>query len=208
MGDPREVWLVRHGVTDANQRLIIQGQTDTALTEAGVEQARALADWLTRHDRTAFSTLLTSPLSRARRTAEILAEALGHELSEEPQLMERNFGAWEGRSVEEVYAEQDAAAGDAFDFKPPGGESTHEMATRVCAAFDAWCSRDDVGARLLVVTHGGPIGALVCRALGLEYNAQSIRRFARDNTGVTVLRRRSTAPGGFLVKTLNAAFHL
>lgn len=207
-GSANEVWLIRHGETGANAARVIQGQTDEPLSEKGVLQAEALAAWLARERRPRPTAVVTSPLARARRTAEIATAALEVSLLEEPRVMERSFGEWELRSAAEVYAEQDGAAPDPFDVKPPGGESTHEMAARVASAFDDWALRDDVGERLFVFTHGGPIGALVCRALDLPYNALTIRRFARDNTGVTVLRRKKRERSAFLVDTLNARFHL
>ena len=60
----------------------------------------------------------------------------------------------------------------------------------------------------MVVTHGGPIGALVCHALGLEPHPDNWRRFRRDNTGVTVLRRRSQDPSSWQVARLNDCSHL
>jgi len=204
----REVWLVRHGETRANAAQVIQGQADEPLSDEGERQATLLGQWLAQEGRASIDAAVTSPLSRAHRTAELATSGLGLPLRKDPRLMERSFGVWEGRRAEEVYAEQDASQGDAFDVKPPEGESTLEMATRVWGCFDEWVSRDDVGERLLLVTHGGPIGALVCRALDMPYNALNIRRFARDNTGVTILRHRRRAPGTFLVATLNARFHL
>lgn len=204
----REVWLVRHGETKANAGRVIQGHTDIPLNDTGVRQAEQLAAWLKERRELGFTSVVTTPLSRAKRTASILASALGLPLHEEPRFMERNFGAWEGKSADEVYAAQDAREGDAFDFHPPGGESTHEMADRVTLAFDEWVRDGRLGARGLIVTHGGPIGALVCRALGLVYCADSIRRFKRDNTAVTVLRRKHDDEDAFVVDALNVRWHL
>lgn len=204
----REVWLVRHGETAANAGRIIQGQTDEPLSEEGERQASRLGEWLAQTGRARLDSVVTSPLSRARRTAELATSNLGLSLQQDARLMERSFGAWEGISADEVYALQDTIEGDPFDVEPPGGESTLGMAERTWACFDDWVTRDEVGERLLLVSHGGPIGALVCRALDMPYNALNIRRFARDNTGVTILRHRRRTPGTFLLATLNAHFHL
>lgn len=199
---------MRHGETAANAGRVIQGQMDEPLSDEGERQAARLGQWFANGHRARLDTVVTSPLARARRTAELATAKLGLSLQEDRRLMERSFGTWEGLRAEEVYAQQDAAEGDAFDVKPPEGESTLEMARRAWTSLDDWAGRDDVGERLLLVTHGGPIGAMVCRALDMDYNALNIRRFARDNTGVTILRQKRRAPGRFLVVTLNARFHL
>lgn len=204
----REIWMVRHGQTAANVARIIQGQTDTVLTDEGLNQASALADWFARRGGPAFGALVSSPLSRTLQTAAPLAAALELSVREDAAWMERNFGVWEGRSAAEVYAEHTDTDTDAFDTKPDGGESGHEMADRIWGALSSWSANEDVGERLLVVTHGGPIGAVVCRCLGIPYGRDTIRRFRRDNTGVSVFRRRPHAPSGWVVDVLNARPHL
>jgi probable phosphoglycerate mutase len=207
-GGYREIWLVRHGETAANVRRVIQGQTDTPLNERGREQAEKLGAHLASLPSTSepFSAVLSSPLSRAAGTAEALAAALELEVTLEDRLMERSFGVLEGEPVDEVYATQDAAGGDPYAFRPEGGESTHEMGARACAALDEWSARDDAGGRLLIVSHGGPISAMLARALGLALTRENVRAFRRDNTGVSVLER--TSRGHMRVRVMNARPHL
>lgn len=204
----REVWLVRHGETAANRARIIQGQTDTALHERGRAQARALAAWLAAvHRASPFAAVVASPLSRAAETASLAAAALGLPVTHDPGFMERSFGELEGHPAEEAYRRQDEAGGDPFHYRPPRGESTWDLAHRVWAAFDALVERDDVGERVLLVSHGGPIGALVSRALGVPYTREGLSRFRRDNTGITALGRKSAAHA-WTVHSLNARPHL
>ncbi|HEX8156236.1 MAG TPA: histidine phosphatase family protein [Solirubrobacteraceae bacterium] len=162
MAGSKEVLLVRHGETDDNAADRFQGQLDTPLNERGREQARALARILAGEG---LRALYSSPLVRARETAEILGAVLSLEPIFDKRLMEADSGDWSGR----LYAEIIAAQPGAFDawraadqaFRFPNGESVAEQAARVAAALD------DVRAGPLpavVVCHGGVIRAV--RGLG------------------------------------------
>ncbi|KAI0723888.1 phosphoglycerate mutase-like protein [Cerioporus squamosus] len=91
------VYIVRHGETDFNRQGIVQGQIDTPLNDAGVEQARLTADAL---EDTPFEVAYSSDLQRARRTAEIILEKHpGVKLETTPALRERHMGDWQGGSI-------------------------------------------------------------------------------------------------------------
>ncbi len=158
MAGSNEILLVRHGETDDNAADRFQGQRDTRLNDRGREQSRALADSLAGEG---LRALYASPLSRARETAQIVADRLGLEPVFDARLMEADTGAWTGL----LYAEVIAAAAEEFrawrradrGFQFPGGESVVEQAARAEAALA------DVRAGALpalVVTHGGTIRAL------------------------------------------------
>jgi broad specificity phosphatase PhoE len=202
----KEVWLVRHGETESNRGGIVQGGTDVPLNDVGVMQAEALAEWL-RSRPVKPTSVIASPLTRARRTAEILASALELDVEHEPRLQERTFGVWEGVPFVDILNKWEGP-GDAWDHKPPEGEGPEDLLRRAAEAFDEHASRDDLGERLMIVAHGGPIGALACRALGVPFSSESVRRFRRDNTGLTVLRRSRHSPTAYSVAVLNATFHL
>ena len=158
MAGANEVLLVRHGETDDNAADRFQGQLDTPLNDRGREQSRALADALAGEG---LRALYSSPLLRARETAEIVAERLGLELVLDARFMEADAGAWSGALCADIIA-ADAAAFDAWrarepGFRFPGGESVAEQGERVAAALL------DVAAGplpALVVTHGGAIRAV------------------------------------------------
>jgi broad specificity phosphatase PhoE len=150
------ILLARHGETASNRDRRFQGQLDVPLNETGREQARALAGAARGRGLVA---LYTSPLARARETAEIVGAALGLEPRPDPRLMEGDVGAWQGRLKAEV-AEEDPegwaafrAAGGGFRF--PGGESLREQQERVIAALVDVTQRGDLPA--LVVCHRGVI---------------------------------------------------
>lgn len=158
MAGSNEVLLVRHGETDDNAARRFQGRRDTLLNERGREQSRALAHSLRDEG---LQALYTSPLQRARATAQIVGDLLGLEIVPDGRLMEADGGDWSGRLIADVVAaepeewERWRAADPTFRF--PGGESVAEQAARVAAAL-ADVARGPLPA--LVVTHGGSIRAI------------------------------------------------
>jgi len=147
--------LVRHGQTDWNLEGRYQGQSDVPLNDNGHAQARSLIEKLKGKS---FSAIYTSDLSRARETAEPIANALGIPLRVEPRLREINQGEWEGQLVDDLKARySDLWA------RPPGGETVGEVATRVYAALDD-ITRQFPTDNVLVVSHGLSIATAICRA--------------------------------------------
>ena len=158
MAGGNEVLLVRHGETDDNAADRFQGRIDTPLNERGREQSRALAAALAGEG---LRALYSSPLARARETAEIVGARLGLAPVYDARLMEADAGDWSGRLYTEIVAGQPGAfdAWRARDpgFRFPGGESVAEQAERVAAALL------DVAAGplpALVVAHGGTLRAV------------------------------------------------
>ena len=95
----RNVYFVRHGETVWNVENKICGATESALTERGREQARAIGREIKARMEAGelqIDRMLCSPLSRARDTAQEIADILGLPLAVEPRLREQNFGIWEG----------------------------------------------------------------------------------------------------------------
>jgi alpha-ribazole phosphatase len=150
------IMLARHGETTWNKDRRFQGQLDVELNDTGREQARALAEASRDHG---FAALYTSPLVRARETAEIVGAALGLEARVDDRLKEVDVGDWEGRYKEELERDQPEAwaafvrAGE--DYRFPGGESLSEQQERVIAALVDITQAGDLPA--LVVAHRGVI---------------------------------------------------
>jgi broad specificity phosphatase PhoE len=162
MKRPR-LYLVRHGETDWNAEGRIQGWTDRPLNELGERQAAALAADLAgvRWDR-AFS----SPLGRARRTAEIVLAARpdAPPLQLDDRLLEMGFGPYEGWSEAELAADPVASAMRRDGAQLPGVEPEEEVAERVRSFL---ASIGDGGGATLVVGHGRALRILMASALGL-----------------------------------------
>ncbi len=147
--------LARHGETDWNRELRVQGTSDTELNELGRRQAAELARQL---DRAEVDAIYASDLRRARETAEIVAATTGHEVRLDPGLRERDFGSWEGLTREEI----DARFGD---HEQHDGETYEEVRARVLASAHRIVAAHP-GETVLVVSHGGALNALWHDALG------------------------------------------
>src|SRR4051794_35815908 len=162
------VHLARHGQTAFNAEGRFQGHLPVPLNETGRRQARELADAAAEVE---LRSLWTSPLVRARQTADIVAARVALEPVEDARFAETDTGDWTGRSFAEVRAE-DPDGFRRFEvsdpaFRYPGGESFAEQSARVQAGLADLRARHD---RLpaLVVCHRGVIRLALAVALGDE----------------------------------------
>src|SRR5580704_9580635 len=165
----RVLYLVRHGETDWNAAGRWQGHTDIPLNSRGRAQARVVAEIL-RH--TPLAGVASSDLSRARETAQIIAETRGTEVVlVDPDLRERAFGPFEGLTGDECLRFHPEAwrAWRQEHVAPSGAEDRPALAARVARGLRRVAeevARDDAAA--LVVTHGGALRSAVAEALGTQ----------------------------------------
>lgn len=149
------IYLVRHGETDWNRERRIQGSTDIPLNNTGREQASATGRLLSSRP---WDAIITSPLARARETAEIIASTAGrpqlHTLNE---IVERRYGEAEGLTYEEVEERFP------HDADVPGRESRDAVAERVVPALVSLAEQYR-GKSIVVVSHGGVIRAVLLHA--------------------------------------------
>jgi broad specificity phosphatase PhoE len=152
MGD---IWLVRHGETEWSRDGRHTGSTDLPLTDAGEAAARTLAPRLAAED---FALVLTSPMQRARRTAE-LAGFPDAEVDED--LVEWSYGDYEGITTDEI--RRSVPGWTVWTHPSPGGEDAEQVAARL----DRVVSRcREVDGDVLLVGHGHALRALAARWLG------------------------------------------
>ncbi|MCK9283680.1 MAG: histidine phosphatase family protein [Rhodocyclaceae bacterium] len=166
------ICVVRHGETDWNMSGILQGWTDVPLNEVGRRQADELAAGFAD---AGFSAIWSSPLIRARETAEVIAKALqlpppySHE-----GLKERHFGMIQGVPKTELgelnplLLQQILRRNPAADFDQ--GESMDDFANRIFAAIADIGARH-AGARVLVITHGWVMDVITRHLEGLPRSA-------------------------------------
>jgi len=166
------VILWRHGQTDYNLEGRVQGGVDIPLNATGMVQAAAGAAALVRYlgatDRTA---IVSSPLARARATAEALAALIGVGVALDARLREREFGAWEGLTRDEMTARWP----DEFRLwrtgATPAGigmETKTQVADRVHAAVLEHAGGRQPAETLVVVSHGSATTQVLARLLGAE----------------------------------------
>jgi broad specificity phosphatase PhoE len=156
--------LLRHGESTGNAEGRLLGRIDAPLTDRGRSQAQALVPSVAGATR-----LVSSPLARARQTAEELRTGLDVEVDE--RWVELDYGEYDGLALRSVPPELWASWRSDPDFRPPGGESLREAGARVRAACEELFASDGHGARaaapVVVVSHVSPIKAATCWALGL-----------------------------------------
>ena len=178
-----DIIFLRHGESVGNAESRWQGQADYPLTDKGFQQAQALAKrWL--GEKRQFDWIVTSPLSRACQTAEIIGAALSLPVETDSVWMERNIGQVEGLTAEEV--------GQRFpnrEFITPftaiigdEGEGDWELYLRAGQALHGLLKRDP--GKYLVVSHGGLLNQVMYAIIGVTPHANfSGPRFRFKNTG-------------------------
>jgi broad specificity phosphatase PhoE len=156
--------LVRHGESTGNADGLLLGRMDAPLTDRGMAQARTLGPALP-----PVARVISSPLARARHTAEALGTGLPIEIDD--RWIEVDYGEFDGRPLGAVPDEVWTRWRTDPDFRPPGGETLTEAGTRVRSACEELFVTDGQGARgggaVVVVSHVSPIKAATCWALGL-----------------------------------------
>lgn len=201
---PTTTLLLRHGQTEMSTQRRFAGRGDIPLTSAGLEQAAAAAARLA--SRGGIDVVVTSPLRRAWHTAEAVADAARAPLAVDPDLVETDFGEWEGLTFAEVLArwpdEMAAWQADA-DAAPPGGESFAAVAKRVDGALDRLLA-ERKGQTVVVVSHVTPIKTLVCRAL----LAPPAAMFRMHLDVAALCEAAWFSDGPALVRSLNDTAHL
>lgn len=159
--------LIRHGEPEGGKRY--RGQIDDPLSETGWRQM-----WQAVGDAAPWQQVVTSPLSRCRAFAEALAARHGLPLAVDARLMEIGFGAWEGRTAEQLRAEDplqiERFYHDPINARPAGAEPLGDFRARVIAGFDALVQTYR-GQQVLVVCHAGVMRAVVAHVLGAPLEA-------------------------------------
>jgi broad specificity phosphatase PhoE len=199
------LYLIRHGATEANLRkpYVLQGQgTDLALSDVGRRQAQATCRVLEGH---AIDGIYSSPLRRARETAEIVAHP--HAIPVQPieSLVECDVGDWEGLSWNDI-RQRDPQYFASFESDPAtvpyaGGESFQQVQDRAVPAIDQLIR--STSGNLVVVTHN-----IVCRvyvAHVMDLPTAKAREIQLNNGGISIV---AIGNGRLKLLTLNSALHL
>lgn len=158
---PVAFWFLRHGETDWNAQNLSQGNVDIPLNETGLAQARS-ASLLLRNK--GIRSVISSPLSRARVTADIAAAALGLPVQVDDGLREVAFGVKEGEPMADWFQHWVDGL-----MTPEGAESFPSLTTRAVAAINRCVLRTPV---VLVVAHGALFRAMR-GAMGHEPNVRT-----------------------------------
>lgn len=175
--------LLRHGESLGNREDRLQGQRDYPLTDQGARQASSrAAAWLSQG--VAFDRIISSPLQRARSTAETIGAAFGLPVELDPVWQEHCFGELEGLTVPEIRQRIPPAQLFHPHYRPPGegAESELELYERAGRAVQGLLAQP--AGRCLVVSHGDFLNMALYAILGLTPLAYPHNpRFHFGNTG-------------------------
>jgi broad specificity phosphatase PhoE len=198
------LYVVRHGETAENVHMRYLGTRDEPLTETGWKQAIQAAEALSRIP---IRAVISSPMRRAADTAGQIQRACGVELRLDARLAEGSFGRWEGLSRAEVLGlgSPDAELLERWESDsscaPPGGESIEDVQKRVISLVEELKSEFPASS-VTIVSHVGPIKALLAAALGVPLQAS--RRLFLDPGTISVVEWGSTP----LLRLFNSHAHL
>jgi probable phosphoglycerate mutase len=207
MGTPTTLVLLRHGETSMSIERRFSGPSDPEMTERGILQAKAAAEQLKLMSATLpISAIYSSPMRRARVTADVAAGALGVPVVCDDRLRETDFGDWDGYTLAEArekWPDQVDAWLASPKVAPPHGESLEATYARVREARADIVAKH-AGSAVLVVSHVTPIKSLL--RLALDAGPNVVFRIHLDLGSITVIDWYADGPG--VVRLMNATDHL
>lgn len=204
VGQPTRLLLLRHGQTPLSVERRYSGRGNPQLTDLGVRQANAAAAHLAGRDD--IAAVVASPLDRAQQTARALSDRIGLPVSTMDELIETDFGGWEGMSFSEAsdqYPEVHRSWLGDTSVAPPGGESFDVVSKRVAVARDALVS-SYAGSTVVVVTHVTPIKMLL--QLALDVGPSLLYRLHLDLASLSIAE--FYPDGGASVRGVNDTSYL
>lgn len=196
-------FLVRHGETQWNKQEIFRGLKDIPLNKTGLNQARALAQNL---KNIPIDLILSSPLKRARQTAQEISKLQGIQVRNEPAFIDINFGRWQGISktkVKEIYPKlYHQWLQQPHKVRFPRGETLYEARQRVAHALMK-LARQSQTENVLIVTHRVICKIILC--IGLGRNNSYFWRIKQDTTALNIFSYNNKK---WLIERLNDTSHL
>jgi broad specificity phosphatase PhoE/ribonuclease HI len=206
-GTPTRFLLLRHGQTALSVERRYSGHGELPLTEVGVNQAKAAAERLSTMDEIGPDTpIVSSPLGRARQTAQMLADAVGGAVVIHPGLVETDFGQWEGLTFAEAAGRDPRLHGEWLGdstIPAPGGESFDAVHRRVRRARDELIAEHG-GTTIVIVSHVTPIKSLL--RMGLDAGPSLLFRLHLDLASLSVVE--FYPDGNASVRLVNDTSHL
>jgi len=178
-----EIILARHGETEWNVAEVFRGQIDIGLSTTGVKQAELLAEYLST---AAIEVVYSSPLQRALQTAGAIARLHKLEVNVAPDLIDLNFGRWQGLSQEEVkekYRELYTLwINHPEQVRVPDGEALHDVRKRVGRFIDKIIPKHT--GTVVIVSHRVVNKVIICALLGLDDS--HFWKIRQDTCGISI----------------------
>jgi len=176
--------FIRHGHSEATDIYLPGRMPGVHLSKTGIAQAKQLTRDL---ETVNIDRIFSSPLERAMETADYIASAKNIPLETMDELLEINFGAWSGKTFDELKKLEDWTKFNYFriNTRPPGGENILEVQARVVSGIDK-VFKSSPGKTLAFVSHGDCIRAAIAYYIGLHPDLMS--RIKIHNAAVSVLK--------------------
>lgn len=196
------IYLIRHGETSWNLEERFQGTTNTELTTVGINQGKLLAKSLAG---TKFENIYSSPLNRAKITADFIGAETECDVTEDLDFKEISFGDWEGLTTKEIrakYSWMDKWFEDTGLYQIPNGDVFDDEKNRLKERLTK-IAKESKGQNTAIVSHAGIIRLSIIAALDLPLSYYW--RFVFGNTSISILEYYN---GIFLLKSLNNTSHL
>lgn len=178
-----EIILARHGETEWNVAEVFRGQIDIDLNETGVKQAELLSGYLST---SAIAAVYSSPLKRALKTAEIIAQPHKLKVNVDPDLIDFNFGKWQGLSHQEVKEKyRDLYATwitHPEQVRIPDGEALEDVSKRVIRVRNKVI--ENHRGTVVIVGHRVVNKVMICTLLGLDNS--HFWKIRQDTCGISI----------------------
>ena len=198
-----QILILRHGETAWNKGRIFRGTHDIPLNENGKQQARLAAEAL---KDTVIDVAYTSPLSRARESAEIVTECHGITPVPHDGFLDLDYGEWTGKEDSEVAKlwpnEHKAWTTNPHSVRPPGGTTLKEVFHKSFTAMEELAERHD-GGTIAIVAHRVVNKLLIMGALSL-----GLERFPFIIQGNCCINRIEKIRSGYLIHSINDVSHI
>lgn len=196
--------LIRHGETKWNALGKFQGCTDIELSDAGIEQA----EYLKKSIEDSFDVVYTSPLMRAKKTAEVICDGTDIKPIVADNIREINFGEWEGLTIKEIaelYPEEFKKwRTDDIDAPICGGDKSIKLACERAKNCVEKIIDENRGKTIAIVAHGGIIKATLIGLFG--WNMSMYQKITLGNTAITEIRIKDN--NNVMLTRLNDTSHL
>lgn len=181
----RSFYCLRHGATDWNRQGLFQGRTDNPLNEDGIAQAHAAADRLRG---TGIAQVVSSPLQRAKKTAEIIAATISAPLTIDDAIVECDFGSFEGLPVLATMQKHGVKSAEGLvSILPVDGEAWSDVGERSLRCVSVWQDRHPAR-DILFVCHDAVMQAMAQMLGGRFFQNRhgTPFRYARTHSGWTL----------------------
>ncbi len=198
------LYFVRHGETSWNKSKIYQGSTDIPLNSTGLQQAKLVSSYF---KDISIDDIFTSPLKRASVTAEIIAKPHCISVKENRNLMEMNFGQWEGKCLSEINNDWPGMIEEMYinpdKVKIPDSESFQDVQKRTMRFINDLLDKS-LQKTYVIVSHGAAIRTMLCGLLDIPL--EKGWWLGQSNANVTCIYQLSS--GRNILHKLNSTIHL